>query len=175
MKHSDKHMVLLKFLSNLPRKIISCHGQEYVPHLVLHDFCHASCFNLNKAAYLVDNPDFNYLKGIAGICKHEEHYCNDVQDVWQDIDKYCSYIRSSDFNNKVCSFECESLKNNGSEKEAIMHIAQELGFSEPKYITWPMKYDNHGILVFQADDGDAELIEEHLNDGVYYLGFCPVH
>jgi AraC-like DNA-binding protein len=175
MKHANKHMALLKFLNCLPRKIIECHGQEYVPHLVLHDFCHELCFNLSKVAYLIDNPDFNCIKGVAGICKHEKGYCADVKDVWREQQKYCSYLQESEFNNKVCSFACESLKNKKSEQEAINEIAQQLGFSDPRYLIWPMKHDNHGILLFQAEDGDAELIEEHLEHGVYYLGLCPVH
>ena len=175
MKHSDKHILLLKILNELPSKMVLVHGREHMPHLVLHDICHESCFNFQKAAYFVDNPDFNCLKGVVGICKQEKNFCKGISDVWQEADKYETYMNISPFNQQVQQFECQSMKQCGSEDELIAQIAERFGFLEPRYMIWPMKHENNGILVFQADDGDQELIDEHLEHGVHYLSFCPVH
>ena len=177
MKHLDDlaiHLALLQHLKEVPKKIVNVHGQDNVQAMVLHDLCHESCFNLNKAAYFVDNPDFNCFKGIAGICKHEEGYCKETSNIWEESDKYCSYLQNSSFNNKVCSFEEQSMQN-GSQEDLINKIALELEIEDPQYLVWPMKHDNFGVLIYQNNDGDKELIEEHLGHGVYLLSFCPVH
>jgi hypothetical protein len=179
MKHNsslDRDTALLKFLHKLPQKIvrIHCHGLENIPEFVLHDFCHEACFNLSKAAYLVDSPDFNCCKGVAGISHHEKDFCADIHDIWQEPDRYTSFMSSSPFNGKVRSLAGESIKN-GSERDMIEKIAHQLEFSDPEYITWPMKHDNHGILIFESKNNDCDDMKEYLEHGVYFLSLCPIH
>ena len=45
---------------------------------VLHDICNPNCFNLQKAAFLVDNPDFDCLKGVAGFSADEAYQKHDL-------------------------------------------------------------------------------------------------
>lgn len=165
--------MLLKFLNELPRKMLLLADHDHAPAFVLHDFCSESYFNLSKAAYFVDNPDFDCTKGIAGVCKHEESFCT-IPDIWQERERYCSILDCSPFYKKVRDFNRPSVSKNCNEKECVDIIAHEFDFTEPRYITWPMKHNNHGIFVFQAHDGDQELIDEHLEHGVYYLNFCPL-
>ena len=67
MEEAGRHYTILNTLSKLPRKMLSLKGQENVTEFVLHELCHKNCFNLDKAAYFVDNPDFDCLKGMAGF------------------------------------------------------------------------------------------------------------
>jgi hypothetical protein len=184
MKHNDvllKHNEVLLFLNYLPKKIIQLHAQDDhigdISGFVLHDFCNESCFNINKLAYFVDNPDFNCFKGIAGICNHEAGFCSDV-DIWSQPEQYRSYLNASPFNNKVRSIEQASLKNNGkaSSEQGFMDIlAQELEIDNPIYVSWAMKHGNNGFLLVENNDDAAEFIEEHLPQGVYLLSFCPIY
>jgi len=181
MKRNDvlhKHNELLKFLNHLPRKIVQLHNVEehleHIPEFVLHDFCHDECFNLAKAAYFVDNPDFDCFRGVAGVCKHESEYCQGIHDVWQEPDKYCHYIERSPFHQKVRGIESRSLKKNGGEQEVLAQIASDLEVVNPYLFSWPMKHGNHGYLVIERNGETDELIEEHLPQGAYLLSFCPV-
>ena len=77
MKHdgaNNKNRILIH-LSTLPQKILSLHGRADLAEFVLRDLCHERCFNLKKAAFFIDNPDFNHLKGIAGFCHEENPNC----------------------------------------------------------------------------------------------------
>ena len=53
--------------------MLSCDNVENMIEFVLHCLCSEDCFNMPKAAYFVDNIDFNCLKGIAGY-NHLEKY-----------------------------------------------------------------------------------------------------
>ena len=65
--HLDRRHNVLHHLTHLPRKIVSLNGAENLTEFVLHDLCQSRCFNLPKAAYFVNNPDFNCIKGVAGV------------------------------------------------------------------------------------------------------------
>ena len=55
-------------LADLPKRMVPLYDLEAIgniPEFVLHDLCHEDCFNLKKAAFLVDNPDFDSLQGVA--------------------------------------------------------------------------------------------------------------
>lgn len=183
MKQTDvlkKHNELLLFLNHLPKKIILLHAHdEHVGEtsgFVLHDFCHESCFNVEKVAYFVDNPEFNCFKGVAGVCKHESDFCK-VSNIWDQPEEYKDYLLASPFHNKVRSIEQKSVKNNGkngSEQKFMQSIADELAIEKPKYFRWSMKHGNNGFLLIEHNDEAAELIEEHLPQGVYLLSFCPI-
>lgn len=70
---SPRHKQVLVCLSCLPHKMLSVHGLSNATEFVLHELCQSSCFNLKKAAYFVDNPDFDRLQGVAGFNKEEEY------------------------------------------------------------------------------------------------------
>ena len=68
---NDKHIDILDKLCHLPRKILSLHGHDNITELILHELCNEQCFNLEKAAYFIDNPDFDCFKGVAGHCRSQ--------------------------------------------------------------------------------------------------------
>ena len=96
----QEHHTLLSNLQQLPRKILLLPGTYNVPEFVLHELCNEKCFNVHKAAYFVDNPDFDCLKGVAGI-NHEEGVIKD--DIWSDPDRFSEKMKASPFNQKVRS------------------------------------------------------------------------
>lgn len=177
MKHDTLH-ALLKQLHGLPQKLVLLHNKERyhdnIPEFVLHEFCHERCFDLNTAAYFVDNPDFNCLQGIAGVCKSERDYCKGIGDIWQEPDKYSQYMQQSPFNQKVRKTSSASICHKESKTETIEHVATDLKVTKPDYLFWPLKHGNFGLLIFEHDGHTQDLIDECLEDGVYMLGLCPI-
>lgn len=174
MEEARRQYNILSTLSKLPRKMLSLKGQENVTEFVLHELCHKNCFNLEKAAYLVDNPDFNCLKGMAGFCSIEAYKPD--EDIWNNPRSFSTHMQGALFNQKVRSFSHTSMRKDHKPDEAIVHlVARELHMENPGYYSWDMKHDNHGLLIYerQCKEGDACDVEAVLN-GLSILGFCPI-
>ena len=158
-------------LRRLPRKMLQIHGLENVTDFVLHELCSKGCFDIPKAAYFVENPAFNCLKGIVGVSTQE---LQGIEDIWAKPDQFVTTITQSLFHQKVRSSHYESHKNRGySPEEMAKVIAQELGFGDYSFYSWDLKHNNHGLLVC------AKAQEDHaydvLVDGFSLLGFCPIY
>lgn len=170
---NEREHKVLGCLSCLPKKILAMHPKENITEFVLYDLCHERCFDIAKAAYLVDNPDFDCCKGIAGFSR--SHGYAQQEDIWQDPQTFTLFMRSCPFNQQVRSFESQSIARNGmNEKEMLARIADELALSSPGYVFWNMKHDNHGMLIFENGNGQMDELEEHLSNSVHLFGFCPI-
>ena len=166
-----KHAILNR-LCTLPQKVLSLHGVENITDFVLHDICNASCFNLPKAAYLVDNPDFDCLKGIAGFC-NSQAFTQDT--IWETPEVFIEYVKNAPFNQKVRSIiKPSSLKSQKSDQETTQIISDYLGIINPSYCSWQMKHDNHGILIYESASDNPTTIEM-IKKGACLLGFCPIY
>ena len=154
--------------------MISVHGAKNLSEFLLHELANESVFNLEKAAYFVDNPDFNTLKGIAGYNKNER--CTQYADIWNQPELFTDYMAKAKFNNIVRAVSRPSVKhNNANEASVVNELAEYLGLKDPKYYTWDMKHGNHGILVVEHSNTESEKeLEEHVRRGACLLGFCPV-
>lgn len=171
MEHtiSPRQLQVLTSLSNLPQKILSVHGIENITEFVLHDLCAKNCFDLEKAAYFVDNPDFNYCKGVAGYHKNEEF---EADDIWQKPSDFSTFMRTHNFNQKVRNIQKTSIgKEHDREKKFVKDIAQELAFANPSYLSWNLRHDNNGILIFEPQNAE---LSQQLSKGFYFLSFCPI-
>ena len=143
MMYSHAHVV--DNLRRLPRKMLNLHGLDNVTEFVLHELCGKNCFNLQKAAYFIDNPDFNCLKGVVGVSSAELH---DIEDIWTSPDAFTQQMVESPFNKQVRAFLAESHKRNGEPYEKTAQaIAHELGLNNYGFYSWDMKHNNHGFLV----------------------------
>lgn len=164
---------MLSYLSSLPRKIVQVHGHDSVAEFVLHSLCDEHCFNLAKAAYFVDNPDFDCMKGVAGFSRDE--MADDAHTLWDDPVRFQDVAQNSLFNQKVRSHERVSLKRNDHAYEKVGHeIAQELGLQAPVLCSWEMKHGNHGLLIAQRVDETEPLVGDYLINGASLLSFCPI-
>ncbi|MGC2310677.1 MAG: hypothetical protein WA432_03595 [Candidatus Babeliaceae bacterium] len=167
MKHtSPNHHQILTNLSALPRKILSAYDAKNLSQLVLHDLCDEHCFNIPKAIYLVDNPDFNCLNGIAGFQKEKKYPDN----AWENPEKFSQFIQAHPLHQKVRSFSSASLSSDNQQKE-LDSIAQAFDLSNPHFYIFGMKNDNQGIVLFEQP-------KQPLDDLLHsfsLLGFCPLH
>jgi len=166
---------ILGCLTQLPRKMLSLKEKENITEFVMHELCKPECFNLEKAAYFVDNPDFDCLKGIVGIWRPEV-YTDGDDDIWQDPQSFSAHMQGSPFNQTVRGVMRPSLrKNNYSDNEVVEIIGRTLHMTNPGYYAWDMKHDNHGLLVYekQCKDGDSCDLDTVIN-GLSLLAFCPI-
>lgn len=164
---------VLCHLNNLPRKIMLLHGIDNVTELVLHDLSHEQCFNLKKAAYFVDNPDFNCLKGIAGFSREEAYPHADK--MWEDHAAFSKHMKKSSFNNKVRGLmRCSLKKGDDAETDITHSIARDLGLENHSYVSWNMRHDNHGLFIFEKSEPQDTALDDYLANGVACLGFCPI-
>lgn len=172
MKNDQKRVQeVLLCVTSLPEQLIKFHGQENMLEFLLHSMCQQNCFNFSKAAYFIDNPDFNHLKGIAGFHHHEAYENNH----WQDPKTFSEHMKRAPFNNQVREVMRESIKRNShSEKEVVDALSQELAFNSSHYLSWPIKYDNHGLLLFESAEEKDDMVKEQMLSGLHLFGFCPV-
>jgi len=162
-------------LRRLPRKMLQLHGLDNITDFVLHELCDKHCFNIPKAAYFVDNPAFNCLKGVVGIAGME---LEGVEDIWINPDQFREKIAQSSFNQNVRSFNYESRKKRGHSLEEMAEtIAKQFDFKNYGFYSWDMKHDNHGFLVCEKNsEKDYEHPhDEMMVDGLSLLSFCPIY
>ena len=153
--------------------MLSLHGRENITEFVLHDLSHEKCFDLNKSAFLVNNPDFNCLKGVAGVSSSEIPQ-GLWTNIWDQSEKFSTYMKNSPFNRKVRNFaQCSLERTETPSEEIVKNVAHSLGIDNPAFFSLDMRHGNHGLFIFQKNIMD-NTIEEHLSEGISLLGFCPI-
>lgn len=164
---------LVKTLLKLPDKILHHHEVDHLPNLILHDLGHDQHLNLKRAMFLVDSPDFDCLKGIAGFCKDEcKHHHNDV---WSDPHRFNSDMQGAEFHKKINHFLHHSMKRRADDPKVLTELGQSLGIEKPHVFTWDMRHGNHGILLYDTDnDCLCQADNELLHNIAALLGLCPV-
>jgi hypothetical protein len=171
----NNHAYVIDRLRRLPRKMLLLHGLDNVTEFVLHELASKHCFDLKKAAYFIDNPDFNCFKGVVGISNTG---LDTLEDIWINPDTFTQHMLESPFNQHVRSFTYKSHKKHSEPYEKVAdNIANELGLASYDFYTWNMKHDNHGFLVCEKNDRNMQekLHDDIVIDGLSLLSFCPVH
>lgn len=174
MDNLKRKHAIYECLSYLPEKMILLHGVKSLPEFLLHELAGESVFNLDKAAYFVDNPDFDTFKGIAGYNKSER--CTDCPNIWNQPDLFIDYMSKTNFNNKVRDISGNSIKRSGkNEKDFVSEVADRLEMANPHVYTWNMKHDNHGILLVEHTEMNKDLdLHDDIRRGACFLGLCPI-
>ncbi len=168
-----KETKLLKHLGNLRKMMVNNHDLDNLSEFVLHDLCTQSCFNLNKAAYFINNPDFRCLQGISGY--HDKDLQTLSGSPWNNQKQFISSMQNSPFNQKVrknCTTNFE--KGKASEKYMAEKLADELEIHNPSYLTWDLKHANNGLFIYEAPQLEESYLQDHLFDSLQHLSFCPI-
>lgn len=164
---------VLEKITEIPSKILLYHEVQDLPQIVLHNLSHDDVFNFNKAVYLVDNPDFDCLKGVAGYSSDECQFHN--HDVWQDPQHFHQDMESADFSSKLRQFLRHGLKRkdiNTHDEEDLTQLGQALGLKNPAFLTWQMRHGNHGILIFETNEQLFEKKHNLLKQAGPLLSLC---
>ena len=172
---TDDHR-LANHLSSLLHKVLNYHEVDGLADMVLHELGHDDCFGLNKATYLVDNPDFNHLLGVAGYHK-EECLCH-KEDIWVDPYVFKNDMKKAQYHNEVKKFLRDSLRRKDvdfSNANDVEELAENLGIKDAHYFTWNMKHGNHGLIIFEKGDKSIDEWREGLLANVAgLLSFCGI-
>lgn len=165
---------VLTCISTLPRKILSLHDHQAVTDLVLHELCSDNCFNFKRAAYIVDNPDFDCCRGVAGFSGEE--LSHDLDRAWENPDDFAQHINQASFNQKVRELSYASITKNNADY-VTQELGRRLGMQQPSVRTWRIKNGNFGVLLFEPSGlitSEVPAQFDFLDDGLSVLGFCPL-
>jgi hypothetical protein len=168
---SQRQRDVLERLHSLPVKILSLHEHECLSDMVLHDLCGPSCFNLKKAAYLVDNPDFDCSRGVAGFSADEQY--QGMANMWEEPHEFAQYARSARFNQKVRALHYVSITKHNTDY-IVQQLARDLGIVDPFFYTWGAKHGNHGVVIGERQGMGEDEASKYLQHGLGLLGFCPL-
>lgn len=161
LKKHNKDAVLLHRLGGVSLNIAHNHHLENLSEFVLHDVCSEDLFRVVKAAYLVNNPDFACMKGVAGYSNQESFTKGHG---WHHQKEFTSHMKNSLFNQKVRDINEMSMKSKMdlSDKKSLYTLSDKLEIEQPEFHLWNMKYDNQGLLIFEKKDQD-DAIFQHLS------------
>lgn len=175
MKHNDltdRHLGVLHMMHDLPKRVLGVHQRDNGAEFVLHQLCHEDHFNVGRAAYFVDNPDFHCLKGIAGY--NQEETFGEWETMWQRPQEFTLFMASSPFNQRVRAILREHLNKDENPEDMVAHLAQELGMSNPAFCIWDLKHENHGYLVYERSSEHDPLMNQFFTSSLHILSFCPI-
>ena len=162
---------LLRQVTQIPTRILRNHDLHGLAGLLLHHLCSGECFNLSKAAYFVDNPDFDQLVGVAGFSRSEAT----GGDVWAEPAQQAVRVEEGAFHKTVRGMHHASIARKGDAaggETQVKLMAQELGIENPQVYTWDMKHGNKGVLLY--DGGAQEWETQDLYNAASLLSFCPM-
>lgn len=171
-KSSLNDKKLLAKLSDFSKNMTQHHHLENLSEFVLHDVCSTDLFNISKAAYLINNPDFACLKGVVGYNTLQSF---NQKDHWNNQKEFTSHMKKAEFNQKVRSLEDKFLilDGKGSGNKQIHGFADRLEISNPLYHVWDMKHNNQGLVIFERPE-NFDIGQEHFLRFLYMLSFCPI-
>lgn len=154
----DEVRNLEEFVSNLlqlPKKILKHYHTSGLVDLVLSHLASKHCFNLKTAAYFLDNPEFDCIKGVSGFHSSEVSDLPDWDEMWNLPAEKINSIHDAAFNQKVKNCLSSSLygKNKSEEPERLITFAKSnLALEKPAVASWHGKHGNHGILFYEYSD-----------------------
>jgi hypothetical protein len=165
---------MVQSILQLPHKILRHHDVNDLPQLLLHELSHDSNFGLHKAAYLVDNPEFDCLKGIAGFSKDE--CALHRENMWDSPHDFGNDMRDAGFYNTLKYFvQDTSVKRREVDihnPEDLKDLGKRLGLANPSFLTWNMRHGNHGILLFEQCQMTCARRRDLLHHATALLSLC---
>jgi len=166
---------LVHNVTNLPHKIIKNYSLSELPQLVLHELGHENNFDFKRAAYLIDNPDFDHLIGVAGFCQHDcEHHKNDI---WSEPKSFQKDMETAHFHSEMKRFLKNSLKRRDIDihkSNEIKELGSAMGINNPEFLMWNMKHGNHGLLIFEKKSELCDFRKNMLSNASALLSLCGI-
>ena len=167
---------LIDKLSKLPHKILRYYHLPTLPQMMLHELGHDDCFGFSKAIYLIDNPDFDHLVGIAGF--HKKECLQHKNDIWESPEIFEKILHDSPFYNEVKKVIRQSLRRDKEidpkNTNDLFKLGKCVGMTNPEFFSWDMKHGNHGILIYETDKNLCDWQRGLLNNMAALLSLCGI-
>ena len=173
MKQMHNRQKLSDTLLHLPHRILKNYSCDNLSQIVLHYIAHPDCFDFRRAAFFIDNPDFDHLIGVAGYCTNE---CScQLDELWKEPDLFNKETQRV-FDQEIRQHVASSVKRTAdfADSTYIKALGKKLGMKQPEFISWDMKHANHGLLVYEPRKKLDEWQQFMLDKAVSFLGFCPI-
>ena len=164
---------ILETLTSIPRKILLYNEVQDLPQIVLHNISHDGVFGFDKAVYLIDNPDFDCLKGVAGFSRDECKFHS--EDVWNDPVHFHEHMKCACYNSQMKQFLRNGLKRKDvdtHDENDLIELGNVLGMKNPAFLSWNMRHGNQGILLFQLNEQNFEKKKNLLMQAGPLLSLC---
>lgn len=162
--------VFIEYLTQLGKSIVTNYEQKILAQAVLHHLGHELKFNFQKIAYVVENPDFHQVIGVAGY--HKDECTLHSENIWSDLEEFTNQMQNSSFNNQVIAIS--DLSEDTTEKK-IQTISTSLEMPHCECISWNMRHGNQGFFLFESSENLDPWIKRILENTVSLLSFCPIH
>ena len=165
---------LLTMLLDLPNKILNNHEIDGLAQLILHDIAHDQHFGFRRASYLVDNPEFDCMRGVAGFVRDECRHHR--EDMWNDPRAFIHDMREASFHNRLLQLGGKSIRRDAkgnAHLDVVRNIAYDLGMVNPWVYPQDLRHGNHGILIVEEGDKRLDADDHELLAHVSaILGLC---
>ncbi|MDQ5940355.1 MAG: hypothetical protein QG632_81 [Candidatus Dependentiae bacterium] len=173
---SDHERGLIDTVTGLPHKILRYHSLDGLSQMVLHELGHDTGFGFDRATYLIDNPDFDHLLGVAGFDRQE---CSmHKKNIWEHPEGFCKDMESAAFNKNVRKILNSSVARkevNLNDAHDVKALGFELGIKNPQFFAWDMKHGNHGVFIYEKNDSICLWRHGLLKNMSSLLGMCGLH
>ncbi len=169
---SKRQIAVVQRLTRIPRQLLYTGEYENPAELVLGELCHIDCFNVSRAAYFVDNPDFDCARGIAGYDSSDHDGV--LENCWIEKDAFGARMQCSSFHTHVRSLLPASIHRTSDRAYALAELAQVLDIRVPAVTFFDMPYDNKGFVIFEKPTEDIVELESFWEDACSLLAFCPL-
>lgn len=173
LEYDNNELEVLGRLLHLHHKILRHHDVDGLAQLILHELGHQESLGLTKAGYLMENPDFGCLRGIAGYCGDE---CSlHKNDMWENPYAFADDMKKAPFHQQLSSFVYQNLprrKNGEIDEEAVQSLGRVLGMKNPSLFTWPMRHGNYGLLIVEDTAKLPARRKTLLHDCAALLSLC---
>ncbi len=169
---SNRQIAVVQRLTRIPRYLLHASAYQNPAELVLGELCHKECFNVPRAAFFVDNPDFDCARGVAGY--NAEDHADAQETCWIEQDAFGFRMQCSTFNKLVRSLVPQSISREERRAYALAELAEQLKFEIPAVTYFQMPHENKGLLIFEKPKEDIHELEQLWEDACSLLAFCPL-
>lgn len=165
---SNNNFDVINCLIKLPQQILLHGNTDGIQELILKFIAEKNYFNLNKAAYFLDNPSFNCSKGIAGFDALDFKDDNNWLDLWDNNDKKIHCIEYAAYNQKIKKLRCNSLSKlaHNNEKTIFDFAKKNLEFINPSYLFSNGKHGNIGIFFYENKSKGTSYKDQYLFESI---------
>lgn len=150
--------------------MLAFHETDNLSEYVLHELCGQDCFNVERAAYFLDNPEFDVFKGIAGY--DASNRCTSCP--WRDPRSFNEHVGACTFSRKVRDVKTSSLATDERRRSYAQVLSKQLDIKHPAVYTLPLKHGNCGVFIVEHNPEYHKISDEYIERGLSLMGFCPV-